>query len=323
MLFFHNKRVFYSIDSVRSILPTNNEHIIIQINKEYARYFALFESIDDFITWYNKIPRYDKTLNEVILSDMRKLILDIDDSEDKDLGTSILKTINIKQHVTKRIVEVMHKFNIRPEILIFDMCTTYKISFHFVVANVAFSAQTCATLCSLIAANQKWKPLVDFQVYKKTQFMRIEGSTKYGQNRYKPLLDLKKSMLSYIVNIPHIDLQIPTLHAASPMTWIPVTDSPTPLSVGEVLASDKRNFHSHIYSSTLINPVIPSYFKIRKRVNNVLLLDRIRPAMCSQCKRVHTSENAAIIIINNKPIFRCWRAHTFGHNMSSINNYTK
>jgi hypothetical protein len=53
------------------------------------------------------------------------------------------------------------------------------------------------------------------------------------------------------------------------------------------------------------NKIIPKEFMIRKRMGNLVVLDRIYPSYCDVCKRVHESENAYVV----GKYFYCRRAH--------------
>ena len=276
MLLFYKHIVYTRLYHVIS------RNVILQIDRGNKRYFTGFNSMNNFIYWYSTVPIKDKTLNEVIVSDMRKFVIDIDNPEDPKL-IKMLMFYDIKKHVTSRIKYVLQNFNITPEILVYNMSTDNYISYHFIVSNIAFNRKTCYGLCELICKGQIWESLVDKCVYKRIQTMRIEGSTKYGQNRHKAFININQSFLSNIFSVQHSKLDIK------------ITENRERINKAD---------------SLLVYKDIANNFKVRKIQNNSLLLNRTKPAYCVQCKRVHTRENAIILNINSShPIFICWRRY--------------
>jgi hypothetical protein len=188
---------------------------------------------------------------------------------------------DFEAHVKARIKEVLQEFDISPEILVYDMSTEHSISYHFIVSNIAFSTKTCQGLCELICKNQIWEQLVDRGVYKRIQMMRIEGSKKYGTTSiHKPYIDISKSFIGNVSSITHSYLNI-----------------------------NMREKQDVKYNSIMFLPhIILAHYKIREVRGDAMFLDRIRPSMCMQCNRVHTSENAVILRSRtSNPIFMCWR----------------
>jgi hypothetical protein len=293
-MFYKSLRVYPTLSHVRS-LP---HCIIIQIDRGNRRFFAGFSSLDNFEAWYKQLDSISRTLNEVITSDMRKLVLDIDNCLETDhclsgasesLGRAeCMWMYDFERHIKSRIRHVFSELEIgHPEILVYDICDDTTISYHVVVSNMAFSASTCLGLCLLISTGQVWEHMVDKGVYKSTQNIRIEGSTKYGQIRWKrlcgreestPSPSLRKGLLSVISDIQHPDLKLAVTGDTQLYTMV----------------------KQHTYRD----------FKIRKICNNVVFLDRIRSGMCVQCHRVHTRENATVRYGIGPPLFMCWRQGT-------------
>ena len=225
----------------------------------------------------------EKTMNEVIMSDARKLIIDIDDPDDYELANQLL-FYDFEAHVTSRIREVFMILGIGdPHIIIYDMCDDFKISYHAVVTNFTFSARTCKGLCMIICSNQIWDKCVDVGVYKTVQSVRIEGSTKYGQRRWKNR-----------TNNHHL-----------------------PFASGLLSNNDntiKSYFTCNIFTSLghtelrLDCPIVDlSQFKRGKIRNNILPLYRVKPGFCIQCNRIHDRENAAIKYGLGRARYICWR----------------
>ena len=247
--------------------------LVVQIDRgPTGRWFATFECVQRFQQWYATLDDNDRTIHEVITSDNRKLVLDID-------GPHLRNTADLRVDIGSRIRYVFIMLDLpRPDIVMYDSCGDSKLSYHVVVSNLVFSASTCMGLCLLISYGQVWEHLVDKGVYKRTQNMRIEGSTKYGERRWKRAtrpVEFSKGLLSVISGLPHANLHCAVQHRSS-----------------------GNNKHTGRQDSM-------SGFKIRKRLNNMILLDRVKPGFCVQCNRVHTRENA--FVMNN--VFNCWRAY--------------
>ena len=179
-MFYNKCRVYPNLVGI-----TDNKSFIVQIDRgPIGRCFATFQSVERFERWYATLDAHDRTINEVIMSNDRKLLLDIDSPQDQN--KYYWHMYNFEMHISSRIRYVFSMLDIaEPDIIVYDICDDNKLSYHIVVCNFVFSAATCHALCCLISYGQIWEPLVDKAVYKRVQNMRIEGSTKYGQSRWK------------------------------------------------------------------------------------------------------------------------------------------
>lgn len=269
MLFYKGKRVFYKI-------PENIVEFTACIDRGNHKCFVCFDTYEEFFAWYDTLRPTEKTIHEVITSDSRKLILDIDDPD-----PDIFSMYDWQKHVSARIKYVFNLLDIgNPNVITYDISSDDKISYHFVVSNFAFSAQTCLGLSMMISYKQLWEPFVDRAVYKGTQFIRIENSTKYGEKRWKRQVDtsyeLSEGLLSYIKNA----------------------------TISDFYCCTKNNFKNNF---TFDNLEIEKSFIVRKIYKNYILLNRIKPSFCIKCKRIHEKENAFIKHYNNKYYFKCFR----------------
>lgn len=150
-----------------------------------------------------------------------------------------------------------------------------KTSWHIVVSNYYFQDHHyCKYIASLIPSKN-----IDMAVYSSTQFLRLEGSHKNGRTKMRtgyhtltPLDTFREGLVSYIDDAVEMVIKLP-----KPL--VSDTSSPSDLDYDR------------------------SAFKVRSQRGNAVFFDRIRPSYCVICKRVHDSENIAII--NGKLI--CWR----------------
>ena len=271
---------------------------IVSVDRGNRRFFLEFASSDEFEQWYMTLAPEEKTMNEVIVSDFRKLIIDIDDPDDYKLANQ-LSFYDFETHVTSRIREVFMVLGIgEPHIIVYDMCDDFKISYHVVVTNFTFSARTCKGLCMIICSNQIWDKCVDVGVYKTVQSVRVEGSTKYGQCRWKIRtnnnhLPFASGLLS---NNDNTTASYFTCNISS--TYYP------DMSIYNLTQSEVCE----------ISSVNLSQFKRGKIRNNILPLYRVKPGFCTQCNRIHDRENAAIKygtwnMRYQVPVFICWRKY--------------
>ena len=311
-MFYKGIRIHYKIPRRNITFPHRHivsewkvvSNFIVSVDRGNRRFFLEFASSDEFEQWYMTLAPEEKTINEVIMSDSRKLIIDIDDPDDYKLANQ-LSFYDFETHVTSRIREVFMVMGIgEPQIIIYNMCDDVKISYHAVVTNFTFSAITCKGLCMIICSNQIWDKCVDVGVYKKVQSVRVEGSTKYGQHRWKNRtnnhnLPFASGLLSNNDNT-----------TKSYFTCNIFTHSTIRIHTEFILDSDIL-CHS---PSMRENSVDLSQFKRGKIKNNILPLYRVKPGFCTQCNRIHDRENAAIkYVLGNMcarvPVFICWRKY--------------
>jgi hypothetical protein len=174
--------------------------------------------------------------------------------------------------ITKCLIRI---FGDDANIVLYQSHGPVKTSWHIVVSNYYFKDHHyCKYVASLIPAKN-----IDMAVYSSTQFLRMEGSHKNGRTKvrdgYHALTSLeifREGLVSCIDNAVEMVIKLPKA---------PVLD-----------VSSSSNID---YDKTA--------FRIRSQKGDAIFFDRIRPSYCTICKRIHDSENIAII--NGKLI--CWR----------------
>ena len=304
-MFYNNKRLFYRMCEIKRSVSELSLDICIQIERGNKRYYTSFESADSLKRWYMQLSDEERTCHEVIAGERRKLVIDIDGEEDGSYDF-----YDFARHIVSRIQCVFLDMEIgvlqTKDVLVYNMCSESKISYHVIVTNMTFSADTCRGLCAIISHGQVWESLVDNAVYKRVQHIRIEGSTKYGQRRWKNIIynniederkccnesivseNFHKSLLSNVYGVMHSSVEaVNKIPYNFPMTQVLTKHS-------EIL----KNLSSSLDS-----------FKVRRVSGNRVFLDRIRPSMCINCDRVHMRENAMICLNANASEYTmvCWR----------------
>ena len=285
-------RLFYAGAKVyRRISHIKEQGLVFSIDNGTSRSFVRFDSFENFEPWYQELDPSKKTLSEVITSDTRKLIIDIDNPARGGLGPDEvmldkLLMFDFEMHVTSRIHDVFFLLDIgKPNVIFYSMCSDDKVSYHAVVSNFMFSAHTCLGLCIIVSSGQIWEGCVDKSVYKTIQFMRIEKSTKFGEYRWKERLtgpgSLREGLLSDSVGA-----------RVSSFTTL-------------VCCSQKKCI---LPDGVSLSGYIHGQFKIGKQnKNGIVPLCRTKPGFCVQCNRTHDRENAFIKYYAGNPVFICWR----------------
>ena len=280
-MFYKHARVYSTLAQAAA---RSSGHIV-QIDTGVRRVFAAFMSLQALEDWYRRLSPIDRTLSEVVRQDTRKLVLDVDNPP-PDVA-ALMWMYDFERHITSRIAYIFNKLDIgSPNVIVYDICDCTTISYHVVVSNFSFSAATCRGLCHLISAGQVWEALVDTGVYKRTQNIRMEGSTKYGERRWKQRCGA--------------DSCEPSPNFVEGLISVTSNTIKDRISIECSTASDTLR----TIQNTRESSVWTHNFKIRKAIKGCIYLERTNPGLCIQCKRVHTSENA---IITEHSGFLCWR----------------
>lgn len=279
-LFYRGKKTHYRLHGIIDAC------FVVSVDRGKNRFYVAFDSIDDFEEWYVKLSPEERTINEVIKSDMRKLVIDIDSGPNDPLVM-----YDGLKHIPSRIRDVFGLLEIGvPEVILYRMTDgkgLCDVSYHAVVHNFAFSASTCMGLSMILSSGQPWFINVDLGVYKNIQCMRIAGSTKYKQKRWKWAVsggevEFRRGLLSNLEGTVESNFTCALRREIGHVC----------MSVPNV---DLKQFK-------IVRPHLPG--KAVMGLATFIRLQRIRPGYCPQCNRVHDRENAAVI--HGK--FVCWRS---------------
>ena len=276
-LFYAGIRVHHRISHIKE------QGLVFGIDNGKSRSFVRFDSFEDFESWYSELNPKKRTLSEVITSDARKLILDIDSPDSLMLDRLLM--YDFERHVTSRIHDVFFLLDIgTPNVIFYSMCLDNKISYHAVVSNFMFHAHTCLGLCTIISSGQIWDSCVDKSVYKIVQFIRIENSTKFREHRWKQRLTEPGSLRDGLLSDP----------AGTRVSGFTTS----------ICSQRKLDFLNYVDVSGYIN----KQFKMGKQnKNGIVPLYRTKSGFCVQCNRKHDRENAFLKYCVGNPIFMCWR----------------
>lgn len=284
--FYKGQKVFYKL---APLICPEYKNFIVSVDRGSYRCFISFESAHKFCEWYKTLEPNEKTINEVITSDIRKLILDIDNPDIYKYSI-----YDWKRHISARIRKVFYMLDIgNPEIISYNISSDNKLSYHFVVSNFTFTAKACAGLCMIISKDQIWKEFIDTGIYKNIQCIRIEDSTKFGENRWKRRMGKKENSLldGLLSNLEGTSFSNIVCNIIQPICTFPKV-------------CGKEIYKRCFYVAKVCHNT------------NTVFLRRTHPGFCSQCMRVHDKDNAMIKYINGQYKFMCWRFITVHQNFT-------
>lgn len=232
------------------------------------RYFVTYNDMNEFIRTYSSLPRSMRHYYEIVNTNTRKLVIDIDSYMDQcDVVDLLYKLQSIIYNFMSQIISPV----------VFMSCQK---SYHIVIPDILFTTEQCRYITRDINC--------DNSIYKSIQFIRFEGSTKYNQNRYKKLV---------------IDYSIPFTTANNLSDnfhnyFINGTDK-------YIKNTNKKPIIIKDIANKL---PIPDGFIVRKIVSyNYILLTRTMKINCIICNRVHDNENGYLRFSYGQWKFFCFR----------------
>ncbi len=250
--------------------------------------FLSFDSKEEFLSFY-LLHSTKRHFYEIVTTHKRRLFFDIDIYMTKEQILSLIDDI---------IQIIYNRTNILVSVTLFKSCEK---SYHIVVRDVEFSIEECKYICHLVDPEKK---IFDHSVYKSVQFVRFEGSTKYGQNRIKKRVCLSTDF--QVIDMIPKEFFKNTINSSSPPS---INKSNAFIDKSIAFINNKRIDENKkedcIFKDRLI---VPSGFKIRKIINRTfILLSRTHSDFCTVCKRVHDSENGYMKFARGTWVFFCFR----------------
>lgn len=152
--------------------------------------------------------------------------------------------------------------------------------------------------------------LMDMGVYSVNQLFRLCFCRKNGTQRYKRLIpytingvpieykNIKNNRILLHTMVSYVDKQDRKLPIKNDrdFTWS-MDDIPD--------IDDPEDIYGKYIDYCSINNYIPLRFRSTK--NNIIYLDRQTPSICPVCSREHDHENAYLVYIGSRILFRCYR----------------
>lgn len=249
--------------------------------------FYIYNSVKEFYNMYINLHPIERNFSEVIPSGKQKFRLDIDGI--------------LNHRELKKLIKIIHKIfiKIKPDLITESQIIVYdiKTSYHIVVSGVAFESPGCCSMVSNLImekVNEKIPrivPFIDMDTYKSLQMLRLEGSTKYLNYRWKYVLgydkistlkSFKKGLISYTKNCITVDTDLVVQLALD--LGIYYSSLPT---------LERYNSTESIVSN--INLYDDNIFTKREVRGNMTILNRVRPSFCKECQRIHENENPYMV----------------------------
>lgn len=231
-----------------------------------------YHSIDDFINHYKSIHPSHRMMMELIRNHKQRMRIDMDFKP---------KSTYTKDTWKELICQVCTLLKSQ-KILVFNMSDSFKWSTHLVVVDKWMNtADECLNLFEDIVSqltNDNDKQALDKSVYKHVQYFRIEGSSKdIIGNRRKKLTSIWDG--KELQSSKSLSIKVSTL-ISHPNYLESYVEPPKVIPI-----------RTSISNHPIITEV-PLGFKVRKVVDNLIILDRVIPSWCTICKRVHDNEGA-------------------------------
>lgn len=209
-----------------------------------------------------------------------------------------------------------------------------KFSCHLVVPDFHFHSNDCKNVCDMFLnqiKNINLYNMIDDKVYGKKRMLRIEGSTKINSDRKKIYIYTKDNDLTFIkldgliTNLKNTELLITDNYyekeninlkkkSMEPKYMVLKDNNKKYDYTDEDIKTIKNN------TINIINIINDWHFKNNKSnisgnifefdhiINNMIILKRIKPFECPECKRVHDKQHPYIFISNKNIFFHCRRS---------------
>lgn len=209
-----------------------------------------------------------------------------------------------------------------------------KFSCHLIVSDYHFYANDCKNICNMFLKrinNKCLNEIIDNTVYGKNRMLRIEGSTKINSNRKKRFIKDDDKKLNHI----NLDGLITNLNNTELLTTnnyqedkkLNIIENNKNVKHIILKENDKKYDYTNEDIEIIKNNIIKiistinnwhlkdknknifnNIFEFDHIVNNMIILKRIIPYECPECKRVHENQNPYIFISNKKLFFHCRRS---------------
>lgn len=300
----------------------NNYYHVCHVDKKKNRNYSKFKSQDDFFKYM--IKNEEKGFFEIIPRGQEniKFYMDI------DIKVSSIKTKNLDKAAEKIIADVKaqvisvfeedFKVNVIPNIVVTSSHGPAKKSFHLVVDKYTFPSLEHVKMLyrKIVEPLDLNNQILDESVYKPNQNLRMVWNAKLEESnpRYKIPVDQiysqinfenfqKFSVLSFDENTKHLTFEIPKKEHYSDITMTFANKNHNNKMLDFELSDEIKQMIEQFFESHNLQGVY-QYDKIK---DGFILFNRIQPALCPTCNRIHNSENAYMFVIKNKLRFNCRR----------------
>lgn len=294
--------------------------------------FIYLKSWNQLINLYKIIPNNKRHFYEII-DNKCKFFLDLDSKcSEINLEKWNESIIFIKQILIHTFKELFNKDIIIIEYQSFPTNNEPKYSCHLIVPHFCFYAEDCKNICNIILSkidNEIYKKIIDDKVYGKRRMLRIEGSTKINSNRRKvciyPNSNIKEiNFDGLITNLENTELLCSSSFSVNNHVKNIIKTENKLIILKQ--NNKKYNYTNNdiIFIKNNINSIIliinkwhceninlnntKTIFITNYIINNMIILKRVIPFHCPDCKRIHEKQHPYIFMTNNKMFFHCRRS---------------
>lgn len=287
------------------------------------KHYKAFSSISQFNAYYETIQQ--KHLHEVIFCGPQKIKFDVDISADKIAlykpkydfvktfiqydTTSYCDCLPVNNYITILIARIectidnlLRGRDIPYKILVLAAHKSgVKYSFHIIVDGIAVkSNEKCNEFCKMIPDDVGF---IDRNTNKKTQNFRIIYSSKLSEPD-RVLVPIARIIDGVAETLPPMEHYLITNVAYCAELF----------DEDNVGGGEKKRGPDKMPNDVVAllknEPEVENHI-IRDYKDSIINMDRIRPSHCSQCKKMHDSDNTLFIIVKpNCCIVRCRRSST-------------
>lgn len=302
-------------------------------NNKNQNIFIYLKNWNQLINLYKLVPENKRHFYEII-DNKCKFFLDLD-AKCKDISDSEwYETIIIIKEDISNIFKKM--FNKNVNIIEYQSLPSLKepkFSCHLIIPDFHFYADDCKNICNMLlnTTTIKYKNIIDDKVYGNRRMLRMEGSTKINSDRKKICIYKKEENIEFI-NINGLITSLENTELLYTVDYqkiknnIPVSELNIKNEISIVLKHNKYNYTTNdvIFVKNniknienIINKWHYKYKKIdnneyifiaKSIINNLIILKRIKPFFCPDCKREHEKQHPYAYIKYNKLFFHCRRS---------------
>lgn len=328
--FIENKIGNYKLENNKSI-KFRYEYLYNNIEKNI---FIYLQNWNQLINLYKIIPEKDRHFYEII-DEKCKFFLDLDakyEDIDKKEWEDDIKFI--KQELKCFFDKVFKKNVCILEYQSFPTEYEKKYSCHLIIPDYCFYADDCKNIINMFinTINIKYKNIIDDKVYGKRRMLRIEGSTKINSNRKKVYINNVKNntqlicLEGLITNLENTELLNTTSFIHNVMNR-EIKDNYEEKRIVFRQNSNKTNYtendilfikNNYKKIINIVNKWHHDNINVRNSnddififnyiLNNMIILKRIKPFLCPDCKRIHEKQNPYVFSFNNNIYYHCRRS---------------
>jgi hypothetical protein len=278
------------------------QFVIWDEGKKSSSPYRLFDSRNDFWSWYSQLQPLERHCHEVIFGfQPQRIKFDIDapyaaiDSIESGAARTVKMTTILNQIIDTIIDEFYSVYYpleqmciTRQDIIVAESCGENKFSYHLIVAPFAVANNEEAKVFTARVINQLpdfMRSLLDAQVNKRTQNFRLTGSCKPNSMRIKQITQEFSTAL--------VPLEKTLITAELGMRVLPQTLVKTTKIINEttLLTEDVTNITNLANCQNITGG--HTFNRVEK---NMLFFKRRHPSFCHICQRIHQHDNTLVLI---------------------------